>query len=375
MARQEQMRDQNLAIALRTIVDAIAPVSRAQVAAQAGLARGTVTGLVDQLVDAGLVRELEPTLTQRAGRPAVPLVAQRGAVAGLGMEVNVDYLGVLVLDLSGEVLAQHVEFDDLRGSDPQVVLPRLLQIADDTVATLDQVTVTGSVLALPGLVDRVTGPLRFAPRLGWRDVDVVGLLGAVAPRLANEANLAARAEAHARRGGSFVYVSGEVGIGGAIVLDGELFRGSRGWSGEIGHIRVDGIALEELAGQDAMLRTAGLDPTSRLEVLLEALGAGDSDALQSVAQAGRALGVALSAAVNVVDVDEVVLGGSFGRLFDHVRVPVQEQLDSSVIFAPWAPLTVSRARAGAYPAMGGAALAALRTVLADPARWLRGSRT
>src|SRR4051794_19742980 len=119
MARQEQMRDQNLAIALRTIVDAIAPVSRAQVAAQAGLARGTVTGLVDQLVDAGLVRELEPTLTQRAGRPAVPLVAQRGAVAGLGMEVNVDYLGVLVLDLSGEVLAQHVEFDDLRGSDPQ----------------------------------------------------------------------------------------------------------------------------------------------------------------------------------------------------------------------------------------------------------------
>jgi len=375
MARQEEMRDQNLAVALRTIVDALAPVSRAQVAAQAGLARGTVTGLVDQLVDAGLVRELEPTQTQRAGRPAVPLVAQRGAVAGLGMEVNVDYLGVLVLDLSGEVLAERVEFDDLRGSDPEAVLPRLVQIADETVATLDGVRVTGSVLALPGLVDRVTGPLRFAPRLGWRDTDVAALLGGAAPRLANEANLAARAEAHARRGGSFVYVSGEVGIGGAIVLDGELFRGRRGWSGEIGHVHVDGVPLEELAGQDAILRNAGIDPTNRLEVLLAALDAGDAQALQSVRQAGRALGVALSAAVNIVDVDEVVLGGSFGRLFDHVRGPVQEQLDASVIFAPWAPLTVSRARAGAYPAMAGAALAALRTVLSNPAQWLRGAQT
>ncbi|WP_426594279.1 ROK family protein [Cellulomonas sp. McL0617] len=374
MARQEQMRDQNLAVALRSIVEAVAPLSRAQVAAQTGLARATVTGLVDQLVDAGLVRELEPTQTQRAGRPAVPLVAQPGTVAGIGMEVNVDYLGVLVLDLSGQVLAEHVEFDDLRDSDPATVLGRLAQIADDAVAALDRVTVAGSVLALPGLVDRVTGPLRFAPRLGWRDVDVLAMLERPGLRLANEANLAARAEAHERRGGSFVYVSGEVGIGGAIVLDGELFRGRRGWSGEIGHIQVDGVPLEEQAGQDAMLRNAGIAPTGRLEVLLGALESRDPDAERAVAQAGRALGTALGAAVNVVDVDEVVLGGTFGRLYDHVRGPVQEQLDASVIFAPWAPLTVSRARAGAHPAMKGAALAVLSGVLADPGQWLRDSR-
>lgn len=384
MARQEQMRDQNLAVALRMIVEAPQPLSRAQVAAQAGLARATVTGLVDQLVEAGLIRELEPTQTQRAGRPAVPLVAQRGTVAGLGMEVNVDYLGVLVLDLSGDVLAEHVELEDLRDSDPRTVLDRLQQIADDAVATLGDVAVAGSVLALPGLVDRVTGPLRIAPRLGWRDIDIVALLGengrnggarANPTRLANEANLASRAEAHARRGGSFVYVSGEVGIGGALVLDGELFRGRRGWSGEIGHIRVDGVSLEELAGQDAMLRNAGIEPTGRVDALLAALEAGDRRAQESVEQAGRALGVALSAAVNVVDVDEVVLGGTFGRLFEHVREAVQEQLDASVIFAPWAPLTVSQARAGAYPAMTGAALAVLGGVLADPGRWLRGERT
>jgi len=374
MARQEQMRDQNLAVTLRTIVDAATPLSRAQVAAQAGLARGTVTGLVDQLVEAGLVRELEPTQTLRAGRPAVPLVAQRGTVAGVGLEVNVDYLGVLVLDLSGEVLAEHVEFDDLRGSDPATVLGRLATLAQEVVATTQDVAVAGAVLALPGLVDRVTGPLRVAPRLGWRDVDVVELLGGDVPRLANEANLAARAEAHARGGGSFVYVSGEIGIGGAIVLDGAIFPGRRGWSGEIGHILVNGAPLEEQAGQDAMLRNAGLAPAARLEVLLDALAAGDERACAAVAQAGRALGDALAAAVNVVDVGEVVLGGTFGQLFDHVQASVQERLDASVIFAPWAPLTVSPARAGAHPAMTGAALAVLGTVLADPGAWLRARR-
>jgi len=385
VARQAQMRDQNLAVTLRTVVEASAPLSRAQVATRTGLARATVTGLVDQLVEARLVRELEPTQTQRAGRPAVPLVPQRGTVAGLGLEVNVDYLGVVAIDLSGEVLAEHVELDDLRGSEPGAVLDRLADMTAGVIDGLDTAHVAGTMLALPGLVDRAGGPLRAAPHLRWRDVDVLGrltahpVLAAHPPRLANEAKLAARAEARARPGeheNSFVYVSGEVGIGGAIVLDGELFAGGRGWSGEIGHIVVDAFSagdgsLEALAGQDAMLRASGLPSTSRLGVLLEALEAGDPRAAAAVERAARALGVALSAVANVVDVGDVVLGGTFGQLFDHVHDEVAARLDELVIFAPWAPLTVSQARAGAYPAMVGGALAVLAGVVADPAEWLR----
>jgi predicted NBD/HSP70 family sugar kinase len=226
-----------------------------------------------------------------------------------------------------------------------------------------------------------------APNLGWRDVDVVGALSALTgfpPRVANEANLAARAEAHARRGSpSFAYVSGEVGIGGAIVLDGEIFPGRHGWSGEIGHIVVDAFrgprasdgSLEALAGQDAMLRAAGLPPTARLDALLDALSADDPRATAAVAQAARALGVALASVANVVDVGEVVLGGTFGQLFEHVHDEVAARLDELVIFAPWSPLEVSPARAGQYPAMTGGALAALNTVLTDPAEWLRTHET
>lgn len=400
-ARQESLREHNLSLTLQKVVDAIRPVSRADISAATGLARATVSGLVDQLIDASLVIELAAPVTRearRVGRPAVPLAPARGTVAGVGMEVNVDYLGVRAVDLAGRVLTEVAEIDNFRNSRPEVVLDRLARIAERVLANLsaDGVRVAGTALALPGLVDRVTGPLRYAPNLGWRDVDVVGLLtthpvlGGFLPSLANEANLAALAEAVARRDGgraSFVYVSGEVGIGGAIVLDGEIFAGRHGWSGEIGHTVVDAFAateaddgaaragrrtLEDYAGQDALMRRAGLDPTAPLGDLVRAAEAGDAAALKSLRRGGTALGVVLANVVNVVDVGMIVLGGRLSEIYPFVREAVEEQLERCVIFAPWSPVEVQVARAGEYPAMTGGAIAELRTVVADPVAWVAG---
>ncbi|MCC2307362.1 ROK family transcriptional regulator [Cellulomonas chengniuliangii] len=401
-ARQAGVRGQNLSLALRHVLESERPQSRADIATATGLSRATVSGLVDELIAADLLVELEPPAAVRAGRPAVPLAAARGTVAGIGMEINVDYLGVRALDLGGRVLTERVELGDFRDSDPVAVLDRLAGIAGRVVAHLsaDGIRVAGTALALPGLVDRITGPLRVAPNLGWRDVDVIGILAAhpvlagLLPRLANEAKLAARAEADARghdgERPSFVYISGEVGIGAAIVLDGEIFPGRHGWSGEIGHSVVDAFAsppsrpaggravwrqregistLEDLAGQDALMRGAGLDPTEPLESLLRAARAGEAEALGSLRRAGAALGVAVANVVSVVDVGLVVLGGTFGQVFPYVREAVEQQLERCVIFAPWSPIEVSEARAREYPAMTGGALVALRTVVADPATW------
>ncbi|MCU1431152.1 MAG: family transcriptional regulator [Actinotalea sp.] len=385
-ARQESLREHNLGLALRHVVDATEPISRADIAAATGLTRATVSALVDRLVSGGLVAELAPVAAQRAGRPAVPLVPARGTVAAVGMEVNVDYLGVRAVDLAGAVLDERVEHGDFRGSDPTAVLEQLVVLTRGSLARLqaDDVRVIGTSLALPGLVDRVTGPLRLAPNLGWRDVDVVALLctdpvlAEQPPRLANEANLAARAEAHARRERtpSFVYVSGEVGIGGAIVLDGEVFRGRNGWSGEIGHLALgstgsftEGGTLEHYAGQDALMTGAGLDRREPVGRLLEAADAGDPAALASLERGAHALGLALANVVNVVDVPEVVLGGAYGGLVEHMRGPILEQLRRRVLASPWGEIRLSAARAGLYPAMTGAALSILRLLVADPSAW------
>ncbi|WP_149203764.1 ROK family transcriptional regulator [Actinotalea subterranea] len=386
-ARQQSLRHHNLGLALRHVMDAPEPVSRADIAAATGLTRATVSALVDRLIAAGLVTELEPVAAQRAGRPAVPLVPARGTVAAVGMEVNVDYLGVRAMDLAGRVVTERVELGDFRGSDPVVVLDRLAQLAGSAVALLsaDGVALVGLALAIPGLVDSDTGPLRLAPNLGWRDVDVVGMLSAhpvlagLPPRLANEANLAARAEAHARRltgPSSFVYVSGEVGVGGAIVLDGQIFAGRHGWSGEIGHTVLgtagafgEGGTLESYAGQDAILARAGLPRTAPLAALLAAVAAGDAAALAALDVAGAALGAALANVVNVVDVEHVVLGGIYAELAEHVRDAVTEQLRRRVLSAPWSSVELSVARAGQYPAMTGGAISVLESLVDDPAGW------
>jgi predicted NBD/HSP70 family sugar kinase len=383
-ARQESLRFHNLGLVLREVLDSPVPLSRADVAASTGLTRATVSSLVEELLQARLLRELGPVSGQRVGRPAVPLVAARGTVAAVGAEINVDYLGVCALDLAGEVLVQHLVHDDFRHSDPGPVIDRLAEMAAGVLTTLSDrdVSVAGIALALPGLVDSVTGPLRLAPNLGWHDVDVLArltehpVLAAFAPRLGNEANLAANAEQHARRQRgprSFVYVSGEVGIGGAIVLEGAIFGGMRGWSGEIGHVAVGtdgrfdaGDRLEAYAGQDALLAAAGLPRSAEVEELSRAGAAGQ----RAIGRAADAMGLVLSSVMNIVDVHHVVLGGIYAGLADGLRPGIEAQLRARVISAPWIEISVESAIAGQHPAMTGGALWALESVLADPAEWL-----
>lgn len=377
-ARQGTLREHNLAIVLDRIVTATAPVSRARIAADSGLTRGTVSALVDRLIEARLVTELDPVAGTGAGRPAVPLVPAQGTVVALGLEINVDYAAVRGVDLAGRTVLEHVHDDDFRSSDLDRALAVLLGLADSALAGIEGMGArfAGACLALPGLVDRRTGPLRVAPNLGWRDVDVLALIGEhpVAARelwLANEANLAARAEANVRAGdpGSFLYVSGEVGVGGAVVLDGEIFAGSHGWSGELGHtvIPADGRAaqLEQVVGQDALVRAAGLELAAGVPGLVAAAARGDERTLDALERAGDHLGIGLANAVSVLDLEHVVLGGIYASLEPWLRPGVEARLREHVIGAPWAAVSVSAAQAGAYPALTGGALAVLRALVAD----------
>ncbi|WP_402467224.1 ROK family transcriptional regulator [Isoptericola aurantiacus] len=414
-SRQHTLRERNLRLVARAIYDAAAdavgrrdavPPSRADVAAATGLTRATVSTLVDHLVAAHLVAELLPVATQRAGRPAVPLVPARRTVVGLGLEVNVDYLGVRALDLAGDVVADHVEAGTFHDSDPATVLARLGSLASDVVARVeaDGMRVAGARLALPGLVDARTGELEVAPNLGWSSLDPVPLLGL--PRLpvhvANEAKLAALAELAGDAPDSFLYVSGDVGIGAGIVVDRALFLAERGWNGEVGHVVVDPAGprctcgahgcLEQYAGKEAILRAAGLPGDAPLDRLVEALlsdggdpvgaatpGAGAAplpdggtpaaQARAAVERAGQALGSALADFVNLTGVSTVVLGGVYTDLEPWLREPVEAGLAERVLAAPFAPVAVRSARAGVHAALSGGAREVLREVVADPAAW------
>ena len=100
-ARQQSLRDHNLALALRVVADATGPVSRAQIASATGLTRATASTLVELLLAGGLLTETALLTAPGSGRPAVGLALAPGGLGGLGLEVNVDYLAVTVVDQIG----------------------------------------------------------------------------------------------------------------------------------------------------------------------------------------------------------------------------------------------------------------------------------
>jgi predicted NBD/HSP70 family sugar kinase len=373
--RQSGVRAHNLALVLQTVANSADPMSRASVAAVTGLTRATVSALVDDLVAGALLIELEPPPRSGAGRPAAGLALAPGGPAALGCEINVDYLAACVVDLTGAVRHRLVERADLRPSGAAAAFDdlRRLAVRARALAEADGLPLAGLALAVPGLVT-ADGLVRVAPNLGWQDVDAPRLLRG-APELAglpitvdNEANLAALGELRAGGGtpDTFVYVSGEIGIGAGIVLDGSLYRGVRGWSGEIGHIAVhpggrpcrcgaDGC-LEQYAGLEAILREAGA--TS-----LEQIGA-------PLRGAADALGLALAAVVNLLDLDTIVLGGSYAPLLPWLRDGIEAQLRDRVLTAGLAPVTLRGAALGADAAMRGAADLVIRSVREEPVAWL-----
>lgn len=389
-SRQHTLRERNLRLVARAIYDAaesgpdaVVPPSRADVAAATGLTRATVSTLVDHLVAARLITELPPAAAQRAGRPAVPLVPASRTVVGLGLEVNVDYLGVRALDLSGQTVADIVEQGAFHDSGPAAVLGRLGAIAAEVVDDLEAegMRVAGARLALPGLVDARTGELEVAPNLGWSSLDPVPLLGLgdLPVRVANEAKLAALAELAGEVPDTFLYVSGDVGIGAGIVVERGLFLAERGWNGEVGHVVVDPAGprctcgahgcLEQYAGKEAVLRAAGLPVDAPLRALTAALEADDDGARGALHRAGRALGSALADFVNLTGVSAVILGGVYAELEPWLRDDVVAVLRERVLAAPFVSLEVRAARAGAHAALSGGAREVLREVVADPAAW------
>ncbi len=383
--RQSSLRAHNLALVLKHVAGRH-PVSRADIASTTGLTRATVSALIDDLIAGGLVMEVAGAPRTRAGRPSVGLGLDPTGPAGLGLEVNVDYLAACLVDMTGAVRHREVHYADQRPRTPEEVLSGVAELAASAsgIAQHQGLRLAGAALAVPGLVQ--DGAVRLAPNLGWHDVKV-GLCVADQPvHVDNEANLAALGEMFTNpvAGRSFVYVSGEIGIGAGVVVGGDLVRGARGFSGEIGHMAFDPAGpvcrcgargcLEQYAGQEAILRAAGLGEASAGSTTAADLAAGaiagNRKVLSAIDAAGTALGVVLAGTVNLIDVDTVILGGIYTRLEPWLRRNIAREIGDRVLAADWAPVQIRPSVLAENAAVIGAAASVVRRVWDNPAAWV-----
>jgi predicted NBD/HSP70 family sugar kinase len=395
LANQRAVRRHNLGVVLRHVAEH-GPRSRATIALETGLNKTTVSSLVTELI--GLDLLVERGLEQRGtvGRPGQVVELSGGGVVALGLEINVDYLAVRALDLTGAERHRALDVRDNRKVEVDVVLDRLAALATTALEEVRAVGLrpVGATVALPGLVDAAGGSLLVAPNLGWTDVAVVAglherLSGPSFPLAAdNEANLAALAElweGTARGLSDVLYVSGEIGVGAGIIMRGELFRGAQGFGGEFGHMTIDPNGrpcacgsrgcLETIVGLEALLEAAGLDPsdaattTGSGQPVSELAGRarmGDERALAALRDSGRWLGLGIASAANLLNFQAVVLGGFFAQLATWLADPIARELETHVLASQWAVPRLLPSTLGPEAAVRGAAAQSLRRVLSDP---------
>lgn len=373
-AGQQTVRRHNLSLITGAL--AVAASSRAELAQRTGLTKATVSSLVDSLLAQGiLVEGMAPA--PRVGRPARPVSLNPDGPMALGVEINVDYLAGCLLNLRGQPRGQLRVMVDNRTRTPAQIAGQASALCRE-LCQQSRAPLLGGALAVPGVVGADGAVLR-APnlprlagvRLGARLARPLGLSELVVD---NEANFGALGWLRSApdAGPDLVYVSGEIGVGAGLVMAGALYRGVAGFAGELGHLVIDRDGppcgcggrgcLEQYAGQDVLLRSAGQPD---LAALAAAVLAADRRALAAVADAGRALGVGLASLLNVLDLPCVVLGGVYARLFDTLTPPLRAELAQRVLSGD--EIELRRSTLGADAAVLGAAGAVLDRALRDPA--------
>ena len=394
---QEDLRNHNLSVTLDTLLRAQKPMSRADLAKETGLTKATLSLLASMLIESGVVQEGEPVVSTTYGRPSTPLEIRGGSIAGIGLQINTDGYGCLALDLNGDTLGREWVSEDMTGTDPYEIFAKLDAMTFPLESRLKRrgCKVVGAGFALPGIVTDDMW-LLVARNLGWENANltrfnVVRRLDVVA---GNEAKMAAIAQipgyATERapflnvvdRTDSFIYLSTDIGIGGAVVRDGEVVMGSPGFAGEIGHLSgaLDGPlcscgrhgCLEAFAGRRALVEAAGIaedgDATSSeaIDMFLQRWRAGDSDVAKVVDQAADALVSAIASAVNLVDVDTVLLGGLWTHFGDELATVLEGRLRSEILGYPNVKIRVFVPPVALHPSLYGAAEMGLRRFIENP---------
>lgn len=350
------MRELNRSLVLDLIKNHT-PVSRASIAKATTLAKPTVSAIVDDLINEGLVKEIGVgQTTTGGGRPPILLEFNARSQFIVGVHVGVKRTRIIVADAKGTELEQ-LEMATPRGRPSEALKKIAASIGKGLAAAgAPRKRLAAVGVCVPGLVDMQSGICLLAPNLGWHDVPVRDLLHAelhVPVYVVNTAQAAVVTEtidgaAQGAKDVVLLYVTTGGGVGSGVLAEGRLVHGSAGLAGEIGHCYIPGGTercncgkvgcLETVTDGPAVARAAAAAVRSgrrstlavggRRELTAEEVAAaaadGDRVALDALADAGRTLGLAASWLINVFNPEVLLVGGGMAVAGEALIGPLRE---------------------------------------------------
>lgn len=339
---QQLVKQINKTLVLEKVMNE-APISRAYIAKELGLNKGTVSSLVSELIDEHLVFETGPGESSGGRRP-VMLTFNKDAGYAIGVDLGVNYILSILTDLKGNVVREI--YQHITNTEYEHVFSIIKKSINDLIESAPDSPygIIGIGIGVPGIVNN-QGEILIAPNLHWENVQLKQQIEKtfnLPVVIENEANAGAYGEKLFGAGKDFnnmIYVSAGIGIGVGIIIDGELYTGNNGYSGEMGHtiIMVDGkkcscgsVGCWELyASEKALLEHVKEkhiinSECLTIEMLIEEAEAGNDAIIEVFKEIGKYLSVGINNIIKTFNPQQVIIGNRLAMLQKWIEVPIQE---------------------------------------------------
>jgi predicted NBD/HSP70 family sugar kinase len=336
------------------------PISRAELARRMNVRRAALTAIVRDLLQAGDIYETGPAPSVRGRRPTLIRVRTSGRLA-VAVDVRPERTSLALADFSGAVLHRDV-FDT--PAHPDELARRLVThvqtMLESRVVEGETLTCQGIGIVVPGMVDRRSGHIIYAPRLGWRDVHLRDAIRAhldvpISVESAPIACALARLwlmTGEPRGVNNFAYVSVSDGVGVGIVMAGEVLRGEHHTAGELGHVSLDPSGpvcacgkrgcweafacnsatiaryVEQVAGPQVRVERTRREAMPSVEEIIRRAHLGEPAAVSALTETGRQIGRGLAGVVSAYNPKRIYVGGEVTAAWEliepHVRTALVE---------------------------------------------------
>ena len=379
-------------------------VSRVELANELTLSSTTITNLTAELLEDGIIAEVEVEASaerKRVGRPRRMLTLIPSARYAVGVHIGVGMFRVAITNLLAEIVTSFTAQFDL-GTDPETVLLNIATEINRVIdeSDIDRTLIIGVGVGASGLVDRTAGVNVLSPRLCWEDVPIRSILESfVSLPICVDNNVRSMALGEAifgsGRGVSMLaFVYGRIGVGAGFAVDGKVYQGSGAGAGEIGHMVLmphggercscgNIGCLETVISEPVLLQQANLiasqypegllaksftqkNDTRQIEKVFSAAREGDEHTRKMIADQACYLGIALANMVNIMNPELILLGGMFAEGHDLI-LPVAEAKMRELAFASMGEnVKIAPTKFGWRAGVIGAASLALTTNFYEP---------